>query len=325
MQPIWKSGLIGLLLVVLLLFPFFSPSPYIVHMAILIFIWAYIATVWSFMGRFELLSLGHGAFLGLGAYTSTLLFNFYNLSPWIGMFCGGIAAALLALLIGYPCFRYKVIGDYFVLVTLALGEIVRLVIILFREVTGGSLGMTLRSLGTAPLYLQFTDKRYFYYITMVFWLAALYLWARLDKSMTRNALLAIGEDEVAAASIGISVTRNKLKVTLLSAFLTALAGALYAQYVTYLNPSTLSGVGISLQIAFMAILGGAYSFLGPTVGAAIITILSESLRVSLGGQYAGLSEMIYGALLVIFIIFLPTGVYGSLRDLLVKKLERPAS
>ncbi len=217
------------------------PSPYLIHIGTLIFIWSFVTTAWSYMGRFGLVSLGHGAFLGLGAYTSTLLFNFYGLSPWVGMLLGALVAVLCAILIGYSCFRFGVIGDYFALVTLALGEIVALTIIAFRDVTGGSLGFTLKSLGTSLLYLQSEKKIHFYYISLAFLILALLVWKWIDRSKMQKALRAIGEDEVAASTLGIGIIRYKMIITMISAFMTAMGGVLYAQYVTYLNPHTSIG------------------------------------------------------------------------------------
>jgi branched-chain amino acid transport system permease protein len=123
---------------------------------------------------------------------------------------------------------------------------------------------------------------------------------------------AIGEDETAAASVGIHVTRFKMAITILSAGLTALGGVAYAQYIAYVNPETLSGIGVSLRIVFAVVLGGMYSLLGPTVGAALTIVLSESLRIVFGLKLIGMAETIYGLLLVLFIIFLPAGIWGSL-------------
>ena len=278
------------------------------------FIWAFITTAWSYMGRFGLVSLGHGAFLGLGAYTTGLLFNTYGLSPWIGMILGGVAAVLLAMLIGYACFRFGVIGDYFALVTLALGEIVTLTIIAFRDITGGSLGFTLKSTGTSLLYLQSEKKIHFYYISLAFLTLALLIWKWIDRSKMQKALRAIGEDEIAASTLGVGIIRYKMIITMISAFMTAIGAVLYAQYITYLNPHTLSGVAPSLEIAFKAILGGMFSLWGPTVGTALIVSLEEYFRVVYGGTFVGFSQVIYGLALVLLIIFLPKGIYGSLQD-----------
>ncbi len=298
----------------ILILPLLSPPPYLIHIITFIFIWSYITTVWSYMGRFHIVSLGHGAFLGIGAYISTLLFNQYNISPWIGMLLGGIGAALLALILGYACFRFGVIGDYFALVTLALGEVVALIINAFRDVTGGSLGMTLRGVGTSIYYFQFEEKIYFYYISLLFLLLALFIWNRIDRSRIQKALLAIGEDEIAAASIGIRIIHYKLFITLTSAFLTATGGVLYAQYMTYVNPETLSGVGVSLAIPFKAILGGMFHLWGSTIGTALIVSLEEYIRIIYGARFMGISQVFYGILLVALIIFLPKGLYGTISD-----------
>jgi branched-chain amino acid transport system permease protein len=275
------------------------------------------------MGRFGLVSLGHGAFLGLGAYTTTLLWNFWGVSPWAGALVTGVLTIALALVIAYPCSRFQVVGHYFGLVTLAFGEVIRLLIIAERDWTGGSLGVSLKPAGADSIVaVQFADKRVFYYGSLVLWLAGLYVWHRLDRSMARSAMEAIGEDETAAASVGIHVSRFKMAITVLSAVLTALGGVAYAQYISYVNPDTLAGIGVSLRIVFAVVLGGMYSLLGPTVGTALTIALAEYLRIAFGLRFIGMAETIYGLLLIVFIIFLPSGIYGSVRDLLVRR--RPA-
>jgi branched-chain amino acid transport system permease protein len=294
---------------------------YTVHVVVQILIWSFIGGAWSLMGRFGLVSLGHGAFLGLGAYVATLLWNFYGVTPWIGGPIAVVATVALALVVAYPCSRFRVVGHYFALVTLAVGEVVRLLIIAERDWTGGSLGLTLQPArsGASLLALQYADKRVFYYASLALWLGGLWVWARLDRSMARSAMEAIGEDETAAASVGVRVTRFKMGITALSAALTAIGGVAYAQYITYVNPETLAGIGVSLRIVFAVVLGGMYSLLGPTVGTALTIALSEYLRVVFGLRLIGMAETIYGLLLVLFIIFLPSGIYGSLRDLLGRR------
>jgi branched-chain amino acid transport system permease protein len=295
--------------------------PYVLHVAIQVFIWSFIGGAWALMGRFGLVSLGHGAFLGLGAYMTTLLWNFYGLSPWLGGVLAVLATAVLGLIVAYPCSRFRVVGHYFGLVTLAFGEVIRLLIIAERDWTGGSLGVTLKTAGSdaSLVALQFADKRVFYYGALVVWLFGLWVWTRLDRGMARAAMEAIGEDETAAASVGIHVTRFKLGITVLSAVLTAVGGILYAQYMTYVNPETLSGIGVSLRIVFAVVLGGMYSLLGPTVGTALTIALSEYLRVVFGLKFIGMAETIYGLLLILFIIFLPSGIYGSVRNALRRR------
>jgi len=318
------ARLVGLVLLALLAAAPFVPMggmrDYTIHVMVQIFVWSFIGQAWSLMGRFGLVSLGHGAFLGLGAYATTLLWNFFGLSPWLGGPAAVVLTALLALVVAYPCSRFQVVGHYFALVTLAVGEVVRLLIIAERDWTGGSLGLTLKpAQGDSLWALQFADKRVFYYGALVLWLGGLWVWARLDRSMARSAMEAIGEDETAAASIGVHVTRFKLGITVLSAALTAVGGIAYAQYITYVNPDTLAGIGVSLRIVFAVVLGGMYVLLGPTVGTALTIALSECLRIVFGLKFIGMAETIYGLLLMLFIIFLPAGIYGSLRDLLARR------
>lgn len=297
---------------------------YALHVLVQVFIWSFIGGAWALMGRFGLVSLGHGAFLGLGAYGVALLWNFYRLTPWLGAVVAVALTAAFAAVVAYPCSRFRVVGHYFALVTLAVGEVIRLLIIAERDWTGGSLGVTLKAAGDSDLLaLQFTDKRVFYYGTLALWVFGLWVWWRVDRSMARAAMEAIGEDETAAASVGIHVTRFKMGMTVLSAALTALGGVAYAQYIAYVNPETLAGIGVSLRIVFAVVLGGMYALLGPTVGTALTIGLSEALRIVFGVRFIGMAETIYGLLLVLFIIFLPAGIYGSLADLWRRRAARP--
>jgi len=306
--------IVGLALVAL---PFVYTSPYPLHLLIIILIWSFAYTSWSVMGRFGLVSFGHGGFMGVGAYITALLWNRAGLTPWIGTPLALVAAGVLAILIAYPCFRYRIIGHYFALVTLALSGIVLQVITATRDWTGGSLGYTpIRYQGGSSLYaFQFTGKRTWYLIALAVWALGLYVWYRVDRSMLRYALEAISEDEDAAAAAGVHVTREKLKITVLSAVMTALAGALYCQYQMFISPDTVSGISVSLQMVFAVVLGGISVSLGPTIGAVITILLAETLRISFGTNAVGWDNVVYGVLLVLFIIFLPKGILGSLLDL----------
>jgi branched-chain amino acid transport system permease protein len=218
------------------------------------------------------------------------------------------------VVVAYPCFRFRIIGHYFALVTLALSGIVLQVITATRDWTGGSLGYTPeRYQGGSLLYaLQFTSKATWYLIALGVWAAGLYIWRLVDRSMMRYALEAISEDEDGAAAAGVHVTAEKLKITVLSAVMTALAGALYCQYQMFISPDTVSGISISLQMVFAVVVGGIYVSLGPTVGAIITILLAEVLRISFGTRAVGWDNLVYGVLLVLFIVFLPKGIVGSL-------------
>jgi len=307
-------------IVLLALLPF-AVADYSLHIAIQILIWAFIYTAWSMMGRFGLTSFGHGAFLGIGAYVPALLWNFYGVTPWLGLPVGMAAAVLMALLFGYPSFRLRVVGHYFALVTLALSQVVLLTLTAAREVTGGSLGMTLTT-AHSWVALQFTDKRTYYWIALAVWVGGLAVWRWIDRGIGRVALDALSEDEDAAASVGINVLREKLRVTMVSAALTALGGGLLTQYIQYVNPEVVSGVAVSLQIVFAAIAGGMHALLGPTVGALFTIVLNEALRILFGTQFIGAANTIYGILLILFIIFMPQGIVGVIEGISARVVRR---
>ena len=166
--------------------------------------------------------------------------------------------------------------------------------------------------GSSIYALQFLDKQTWYLIALGIWMAGLLIRYAIDRSMLRYALEAIAEDEDAASAAGVHVTAEKLKITVLSATMTAFAGATYCQYQLFISPDTVSGIGVSLQMVFATVVGGLYVPLGPTVGAAITILLTETLRISFGTAAIGWDSIVYGAVLVSFIIFLPQGLLGSL-------------
>ena len=298
------------LFAVLAALPLLGLPEYFLHLGITIMLSGLSFTGWALMGRFGLGSLGHGAFIGVAAYTMALLWNDVGLSPWLGIPAGVALAVAAAALLAYPCFRLRVVGHYFALVTLAAGEIVRILIVALRDHTGGSLGMTPRLAPEHSFAAMQFGKQGFWWIAVLAWGFGILVWWWIDRGMSAKALAAISEDEDAAAAIGIRVTREKMMITLISAGLAALGGALGAQYRLYLNPESLAGIGISLQIVFGALAGGMYSMLGPTVGAAFTIALEETLRVSFGTAFIGAAPLVYGILLVLFILFLPRGIVG---------------
>lgn len=325
LRPAAILGLLAVAALPLLVRVFFPDSEkYYLHLLIQILLWAFIYTGWSLMGRFGLTSLGHGAFTGIGAYTAVLLWNFAGLTPWIGIPAGVLLATVVGVLVGYPCFRFRITGHYFALLTLALTEFVRLCIVGLRDYTGGSLGTQPQRYGDGvSLYaFQFEpDRMLAYYIVFALWLFGLYVWLRVDRSMDRYALDAASQDEDAASSVGIDVTREKLKITALSSAVCALGGAIFAQYQMYIGPDTIAGLGLSLNMVFAVIAGGMWVLLGPTVGAVFTQLLAEGLRVAiqgsatlkslLGSSALALDQMIYGLLLILFIIYMPNGILGT--------------
>jgi branched-chain amino acid transport system permease protein len=265
------------------------------------------------MGRFGLVSLGHGGFMGVGAYGTAMLWNYFHVTPWLGAPISMAVAVLLALVVAYPCSRFRITGHYFALVTLALSAIVQQVANAGRDVTGGSLGFTPEKVqGASPIFaFQYTVKITWYFIALGVWACGLAIRWQADRSMIAYALEAIAEDEDAAGAAGVNVTVQKLKVTALSAAMTAFAGAMYCQYQMFISPDTVSGIGVSLQMVFAAVVGGIYVLPGPTVGAIITILLAEGLRIFFGTGALGWDNLVYGTLLVLFIVFLPQGLVGA--------------
>ena len=313
-SPLHAAWAVGLAALVAL--PFVYREPYHLHILVLILIWSFAYTAWSIMGRFGLVSLGHGGFMGVGAYVTALLWNHLGVSPWIGIPVSMVAAGVLALVVAYPCFRFRITGHYFVLVTLALSGIVLQVITaharLHRRLA--RLHAEPRQAAASCWRCSSTTRSPGICIALGVWVLGLLVWRWVDRSMSRYALEAISEDEDAAAAAGVNVTAEKLKITLISALMTALAGALYCQYQMFISPDTVSGIAVSLQMVFAVIVGGLYVSLGPTVGAIITIMLAEVLRIGFGTKAVGWDNLVYGVLLVVFIIFLPKGILGSVLD-----------
>lgn len=310
-------------LAVLAVVPLLGLGKYPLHLLIMVLLWGYVYTSWSIMGRLGMVSFGHGAFMGIGAYVVVLSWNLYGVSPWMGIPIALAVTAIVAFLIGFPCFRFKIVGHYFALVTLALSEVTRLLIVALRDQTGGSLGVTpktaLAESSVSIFAMQFSNKLVWFYIVLAVWLFGLWIWKKVDQSMARLALEAISQEEDASAAIGINVTKLKLGVTMISALMTCIGGILYAQYQLYVNPETVSGISISLQMVFGVIAGGMYVRLGPTVGAAFTLLLAEGLRLWFGNKYHALDSTVYGLMLVLFIIYMPKGILGAATEAFAKK------
>ena len=303
-----KHTLISFLLfvAVLLLLPVFVTNNFYLHNLIMIFFWATLTASWNIIGGFAgQLSLGHAAFFGIGAYTSTVLFLKFGISPCIGVVCGGVLSTLVAAAISYPCFRLR--GPFFTLSTIAFGEVVFLLSSYFRDLTGGAVGLLIPF---KPSFwnLIFREKIYYYYIALFLMLVVIAVTHRIAHSKMGYYLISLREDEDAAKAIGIDTARYKLYAVMISAFFAGIAGVFYAQYVLFIEPKTVFSAELSTQFALMSIIGGLGTVAGPIVGAFILTPLSEFLRAWLGGSYSGLHLAIYGVILIVVVIMMPEGI-----------------
>ena len=296
----WRWGGAVLVAAALLAFPLVVADVYLQHLAILFLLWVTLGTSWNLLGGYAgQISFGHAAFFGMGAYTSSLLYMKAGFPPWPGMLLGGVAGMLLALPMGYICFRLR--GPFFALSMLALSEFLRLVTLNWRDLTEGAVGILL-----PPFFIS---KLPYYYIGLALAAAAMLATRLLVNSKVGFYLVAIREDQDAAEALGIDTTRYKLVALGASAFFAAMAGSYYANYMAYIDPPIVfSIVDLSIAMILVAVLGGMGTLWGPVVGALLIVALSEAFRA----YFAAAHLIVYGVLIIVAILFMPEGVVGSL-------------
>jgi branched-chain amino acid transport system permease protein len=259
----------------------------LLNVFLLIFLFGYLAQSWNILGGFAgQLSLGHAAFFGIGAYTSTLLFTELGISPWIGMIAAMITAGAFGLFIGFVSFHYRLAGPFFTLATIAFAELVRLSA-LHLKITGGSMGILIPLQGDSLWHLQFTGKAPYYYIALAMLVAVTALVWWISRSQIGYYLHAIRQDEDAAEAVGIDTRRYKLIAATLSAALTGAGGTFYAQYTQYIVPDDILAIGLSVEIILRAIIGGSATVLGPVIGSFILTPVAEMTRVLFSGAGSG--------------------------------------
>ena len=280
---------------------------YTQNLIIITILFAGLAQAWNILGGYcGQISLGHALYFGFGAYVSTLLFTRLGIPPTIGMFAGGAVGGLGALLVGWPCFRLS--GHYYAIATVVVGEIGWL---LFQnwDWVGGSTGVYVPFHGESWAALQFrTATLPWHYVVLTFaaatWIAA---WI-IEGSRWGFAWRAVKDDAVAARSLGVRIFPSKMAAAAISGFFTGMGGAIYAQYVGYIDPDSVMAGTLSILIPLPAVLGGVGTLWGPLVGAAVLIPISELSRSYLGGSGRGVDLMIYGALIVLVALARPQGL-----------------
>jgi branched-chain amino acid transport system permease protein len=283
---------------------------------VLILIWGASAAAWNVAGGYAgQISLGHAAFFGLGAYAAALLATRWTLSAWIGLAAGALVAMTVGLVIGYLSNRLR--GPYFVLATIAFSQVLLVVSSRWRGFTAGSEGIPV-PFRPGFWTLGIADKRVWVFIVLglalLAWLVGLYL----DRSRRGYQLVAVREDEDAALSLGVPARWLKVAAICVSAALTAASGALWAQYVGFVDPFYVFSVDLSVRFALAAIIGGVGTALGPFLGAALVTTVETYLRAQFGGIGAGLVGIyliVYGFALIVMVRWVPQGLVGWVEDL----------
>lgn len=301
-----------LLLAVAVLAPLVVPSPFFRSMLVEVSIFALLGTAWNILGGYAgQLSLGHAAYFGIGAYTSTLLLVYLHVPVIIGLPLGGIVAMLVSILIGLASFRLR--GPYFAIATIATAETLRLLALKFKEFTFGALGTTIPLTPNAPLNVLFAEKLGLYYTTLALLLAAIAVTALVERSRLGYYLVAVGQDEDAAEAVGIRAPWVKQQANFISAFFAGLAGTMYVQYVYFIQPDTVFGLPISVEAVLGPIVGGVGTLWGPVLGALLLQPLSSLTQAWLGNTYPGAQLIVYALILMFVILARPDGLAGLLR------------
>jgi branched-chain amino acid transport system permease protein len=296
------------LALVLALTPLVMRNPY--TLGILNLIGLYFIVVLGlnlFIGYAGQISLGHAAFFGIGAYGSAVLTATYGFPAWPAMLLTAGAMAVIALILGVPTLRLT--GHYLAMATLGFNYVVDSIFVQWDTVTGGPSGLS----GVPPLSiggLTFDTDLKFHYLVWTIALVALTLCLNLVRSGVGRGLAALAQDEVAAATLGVNVRRQKILVFVLSAVFASVAGSLYAHYFGYVNPEAFN-IFKSLDLVIMVVVGGLGSVWGTLFGAGFITVLPHFL-----GFLESYTDIIHGVILVVILLFLPQGFISGLVDII---------
>lgn len=304
---------VAIILVAIIAFPVaLDVRFYFVQVGILMMFFATLGTAWGIIGGYAgQHSIGQAAFVGIGAYTSTLLYMKLDISPWLGLFAGMGLSALIAAIVGYPLFRFGLKGDYFALGTVALGLIIYEITNSFATITGGSQGIPIKY-EENPLNFQFPNRTVYYYIILIIWLITVVSSYKLRRSRLGFEMLAVRDDEIAASRGGISILKVKMSAFVIAAVISSAAGTFFAQFILFLDPTTVMSLAISVQIILVSVLGGMNSYLGGTLGAMILIPVSQFLS-KVFAERPGTDLAVYGVILIVLMLFMPNGILGLLR------------
>ncbi len=309
----WNLALWALGTVLLLVLPLFVESPSHQNLLILILMAAQLGVAWNILGGFAgQVSLGHAAFFGIGAYTSTMLLMNFGVNPWLGALAGGVVSVLVGTVIGWPTFRLK--GHYFTMATIAIGELVQ---ILFNnwDAAGSAVGLTIPMDKQGIGMMIFASKLPYYYLALGLLAISLGVSWWISRSFLGYYFRAIKDEPDAARSLGVSLTKYKLVALGFSSFLAALGGTLYAQKELYIDPNSVLHTGLSIKMALVSILGGVGSLFGPIVGAAAFTLIEEGSRIAFGGTGRGTDLIVQAVIIIAIAVYKPSGLMGWGREL----------
>lgn len=306
-SPKTYVGLI--LLAVMFCVPIVLGSAFWLNLFVLLFVFAALSTAWNIVGGYAgQLSLGHAVFYGIGGYTAVLLTQNFAITPWIGMLAGAVISGLVAVVISYPTMRLK--GPFFALSTIAILEVVRLLVIHEESWTGGSSGISL-PLNIGWKWIVFRDKVNYLIIAFGLFLFALWVSWMIRKSRAGHYLIAIREREEAARAVGVHTVRMKIMAAVASAMLTSIIGTFHITYLTFVDPASAFSLELSIQLAMFALIGGLGTVAGPIAGTFLVLPIAELARGWLSSVGNGMHGVVYGVILVIVVLTIPRGLAGA--------------
>jgi branched-chain amino acid transport system permease protein len=294
---------------VIALVPLAVSDVYMMNILILTLLYAALSQSWNLLGGYcGQVSLGHALYFGIGAYATSILYVNFGIIPWGGMVVGGIIAALVALALGYPCFRLA--GHYFSIATLVIAEI-GLLLVHNWDYAGAALGIQWPFVPDNWLTMQFArSKDEYFYIALGLFAITWLVTFGIVESRWGYSWRAVKDSPEAAESLGVTIFNSKMGAAAISAFFTAVGGSFYAAFVSYIDPESVMSFRFSLLMALPAVLGGIGSLWGPAVGALILIPLAELTRSYLGGSGSGMDLIIYGTLIMIVSLTRPEGLLG---------------
>jgi branched-chain amino acid transport system permease protein len=307
-RPWGKYIYLPIIMIILFAFPLVRPPLFFLTLFFSVFMYVGLTESWNLLGGYTgYVSLGHIAFFSTGAYTTAVFMNRLGASPFATAILGGVFAAILAALVGYPVLRLK--GAYFTISSLLLAVVMQLVFMNW-EFVGSSTGLWYKLL---PVSIE-VNRVIFYEVMLVVAMAITFLVRWVEKSKFGAGLIAIREDEDVAKMMGINSPWLKMRAFILGAFFAGVVGGVYGYYMSYVHPEVTFNINTSLLILLMSFFGGCRTWAGPLLGAVVLSLANQLIVTFIGAE---ISRILYGLLLVIVIIFMPNGVIQYIKGVFV--------
>ncbi|ETA81918.1 branched-chain amino acid ABC transporter permease [Youngiibacter fragilis] len=309
-----KNNIVAVILFILFFtVPLFLKNNYLLSILVQIFLFAALGSAWNIIGGFaRQISWAHASFFLVGAYTGMLMFQYLKISPWISVFVGVVLSIIFAIFIGAPSFRLR--GTYFSLATIAVGQMIRELVVYFAGFTGGNNGIVISSKYKGFAVMRWNQETPYYYIFLILLILILGVVYVVDRGRLGYYLKAIREDQDAAESLGIRSSKVKMNALIISAACTSVLGTFYAFKMSYVDPTMVGSFDLAVKIGVIAIVGGIGTFWGPLLGAIVIIPLMEACNAFLPATWSGASLALYGLILMLIVIFKPEGFWSIVTD-----------